>query len=252
MNVILQNDFTDSLRKIVKKIPRPRMILIISAHWLTHGTFVTGMAKPRQIYDFYGFPDELYSIQYHPDGSPGDAKRIGQLGQEFKFRLDHSWGLDHASWSILRHMYPEQDVPVLELSLDYTRNEMDHFKMATKLSELRTHGVLVIGSGNIVHNLRLIDFQDMNSRPYDWALSFDERVKEALQEGHYESVIHYSKFGESARLSVPTNDHYLPLLYVIALQEEGDHLNFFHEGFQNKSISMRCVGFGQDFAPNRV
>jgi 4,5-DOPA dioxygenase extradiol len=244
MNVIEQNDFTRSLEAIARKIPVPRAILVVSAHWLTEGSFVTAMSKPRQIYDFYGFPDELYEVTYRPKGSPEDAAHIEELGLEFPIRHDFAWGLDHASWAVLKHMYPDQNIPVLELSLDMTRSEGEHYRIGTELSELRDRGVLIIGSGNIVHNLRRIDFENRDAKPFEWAVAFDHQVKEALQGNRFEDLIHYKGRFKLSELAVPTNDHYLPLLYVVASKKEEDEVLFFYEGFQNRSMSMRSLLFG--------
>jgi 4,5-DOPA dioxygenase extradiol len=240
MNVVQQNDFTRSLASLGVRLPRPRLILVISAHWETEGTFVTGAAHPKQIYDFYGFPDELYEIIYSPEGSTADANRIASLGKGIPVTLNTQWGIDHGSWAILKHIYPRHDIPVIQLSLDGTKDEAAHFKLASVLLPLRSEGVLIIGSGNIVHNLRLISWQQFGEAPFAWARKFDEQVKYALDQRDNDLLVRYdSKDGETGRYAVPTNEHYLPLLYIAALRRESETIEYIHEGFQHRSISMR-------------
>lgn len=224
MNIILKNDFTDSLANLGKDLPKPRAIMVISAHWLTGGTYVGCMAKPRTIYDFYGFPDALYSIDYPSAGSPDDAMFVKELVRKAPVKCSSDWGLDHASWAILKHIYPKADIPVFEMSLDYSFNEWHpkplqyHYDLASELLELRKKGVLIIGSGNIVHNLGLIDFRNINAKPFDWAIEFDDKVKSNLINGNHKDLIDYQKMGRGASFAVPTQDHYLPMIYAIALQ----------------------------------
>lgn len=250
MNAIMKNDFTQSLTDLGRILPRPRAIMVISAHWLTDGTFVACMDKPRTIHDFYGFPEELYRIKYPSPGAPECAKFITELLNKDRVKCDYEWGLDHASWAILRHVYPESDIPVFEMSLDYSFNDWNpkplqyHFDLARGLAELRKKGVLIIGSGNIVHNLRLIDFSNINASPYDWAVEFDELVKANLLEWNPEGLIDFEKMSKAAPYAVPTLDHYLPLVYTIALREENEPITFTYEGFQHGSISMRCFQIG--------
>jgi 4,5-DOPA dioxygenase extradiol len=250
LNIILRNDFTDCLAELGKNLPEPEAIMVISAHWLTNGTYVTCTEKPETIYDFYGFPEELYEIKYQSPGSPDNARLVTELVQKVKIKCNNNWGLDHASWAILKHMYPEADIPVFEMSLDYSFNEWHpkpiqyHYDLASGLSELRRRGVLIIGSGNIVHNLGLIDFQNMYAKPYDWAVEFDEKVKSNLLNKNHKDLIDYQKMGRGASMAVPAQDHYLPMIYAIALQEKNETLKFIFEGFQNGSISMRCFQIG--------
>ncbi len=240
MNVVQQNDFTESLRQAGEKLPKPRCILCISAHWETEGTFVTGAAHPKQIYDFYGFPDELYEISYSPHGSQKDANRTATLGQKVPVALSSAWGIDHGSWAILRHIYPKHDISVIQLSLDATKSEEEHFKLAPFLSPLRSEGVLIIGSGNIVHNLRIMSWEQFGEEPFGWARKFDEQVTEALEQKDNDLLVRYdSRDHDVGRLSVPTNEHYLPLLYVAALRRDEEKVEFIHEGFQHRSVSMR-------------
>jgi len=250
LNIVLRNDFTDSLIKLGKNLPKPEAIMVISAHWLTNGTQVSCIKKPGTIYDFYGFPDELYAIKYTSPGSPYFARFVTESVQKTQIKCNNDRGLDHASWAILKHMYPEADIPVFEMSLDYSFNEWHskplqyHYDLASELSGLRKRGVLIIGSGNIVHNLGLIDFHNIDSKPYEWAEEFDEKVKLDLINNNHENLINYGRISKSASLAVPTLDHYLPMIYIIALQEKNEPLKFTYEGFQNGSISMRCFQIG--------
>ena len=249
MNVVLKNDFTDSIVKLGRELPEPRAILVISAHWLTNGSYVTCNEKPEVIYDFYGFPQELYEIKYPSPGSPRDARFLIDSVRTLDIKCSTNWGLDHASWAILRHIYPRADIPVLELSLDYSFNEwipkpiQYHYDIASELAFLREKGILIIGSGNIVHNLGLIDFRNIDAAPYSWAVGFDEEVRSNLINMDHARLIDYQKI-KGSHLAVPTLDHYLPMIYALALQEEEEPLKFIYEGFQHGSISMRCFQIG--------
>ena len=249
-NMVLQNEFTDSLVKLRSELPRPRAILVISAHWLTEGTRVTAASHPKTIYDFYGFPDELYRLSYPAPGSPEDARFIAGMVKLPPIILDNEWGFDHASWAVLKHMYPKADIPLLEMSLDYSpfngwnQPSLDYFyNLGKQLAPLREKGVLIMGSGNIVHNLRIIDM-DMYAEPYPWAVEFDERVKRDLIERNHRDLLDTRKMDRTASLSVPTLDHYLPMICVTGLQEKDENIEFTYEGFQNRSVSMRCFRFG--------
>lgn len=250
MNIVSDNTFTRSLADLGKSLPKPKAIMVVSAHWLTDGTFVTCADKPRMIYDFYGFPEELYEETYRSPGSPADAEFATTVVHKAKVGCDLDWGLDHASWAILKHIYPDADIPVFEMSLDYSFNDWHpkplqyHYELAAELGGLRDRGVLIIGSGNIVHNLRHIDFENIDAAPYAWAQEFDEQVKQHLLRGEHASLIQYLGNGKAAALAVPTLDHYLPMIYAIALQEKGEPITFVHEGFQHGSISMRCFQIG--------
>jgi 4,5-DOPA dioxygenase extradiol len=250
LNIVLKNRFTEHLVTLGVELPRPRAIMVISAHWLTDGTFVACNQDPQTIYDFYGFPQELYRIKYPSPGSPELAKLVTATAQKDAIKCDNNWGLDHASWSVLKHMYPEADIPVFEMSLDYSFNDWRprplqyHFDLAAQLKELRKKGLLIIGSGNVVHNLRMIDFQNMDAAPYDWAVELDEKIKAALVSGQYRDLLEYHNMGRAAQLGIPTLDHYLPMIYTIALREKDEPLQFTYEGMQNGSISMRCFRIG--------
>jgi 4,5-DOPA dioxygenase extradiol len=243
MNAILKNDYTESLRTLGKNLPRPEAVLVISAHWLTRGTFVTCMEQPRQIYDFYGFPDELYDVRYPARGAPDAARRTTGLAEKVRISCSNEWGLDHASWAVLRHLFPEADVPVFEMSLDVTAEEAAHYDLGRRLSALRNEGILIVGSGNIVHNLRTIA-AETDAPPVDWSVEVDEKVKVLLIRGEHAPLIRWKELGPNAGLAVPTTEHYLPMLYSIALQAPGESLRFTFEGIQNGSISMRCFRIG--------
>ncbi len=219
-------------------LPRPEAILVVSAHWLTQGTFVCGAQSPEQIYDFYGFPDQLYEVQYHPPGSPEIAKSIAREHSSENIQIDTEWGIDHAAWAVLYYLYPKADIPVLEMSLDTTMSEEDHYSLAKKLAFLRRQNILIIGSGNIVHNLRRMEYQE-DAQPYPWVVEFDDYIRDALIRKDTDRLLRYNELSTTGKLAVPTNDHYLPMLYSAALQEDGEKINFFHESFQNASISMR-------------
>jgi len=239
MNIIYRNEYTRSLQKLGTSLPKPDAILVVSAHWLTKGTFVCSADKPEQIYDFYGFPDELYEINYHPPGARAFAESVANELKSDDLKTDADWGIDHASWAVLVHMYPKADIPVFEMSLDIMKNEKEHYKLAKKLSYLRRKNILIIGSGNIVHNLRLVDF-DEHAKPFPWAIEFDNYIKDALLQKDHDRLLRYKELSPAGYLAVPTNDHYLPFLYSAALQEEDEHIDFVHEGIQNGSMSMRC------------
>lgn len=240
MNIIQQNDFTESLRKTGSALPKPRLILCVSAHWVTDGAFVTGAAKPKQIYDFYGFPDKLYDVIYDPAGSPKDAEYITRLGKNIPVSPDDHWGIDHGTWAVLHHLYPGHDIPVIQLSLDGNKEEEEHYRLASFLQPLRSDGVLIIGSGNIVHNLRLISWHQFGEEPFPWARKFDEQVTDALARRDDDLLINFdSRDRDTGFHAVPTNEHYLPLLYIAALRGKVENVEYIHEGFQHRSVSMR-------------
>lgn len=249
MNIVLKNSYTENLVKAAMGIPKPRAILVISAHWLTNGTYVTCTEKPRTIYDFYGFPDKLYKLSYPSPGSPKNAQLTTQMVKSTQIKCG-DWGLDHAAWAVLKHMYPDADLPVFEMSLDYSPynswnpKAMEyHYKLGSELGFLREKGVLIIGSGNIVHNLGLIDF-DIDAKPFDWAVKFDKQVKQCLVSGDHKTLMNYLALGKEASFAVPTQDHYLPMIYILGLQRKKEELKFIHEGFQHGSVSMRAFQIG--------
>ncbi|WP_298684827.1 4,5-DOPA dioxygenase extradiol [uncultured Methanomethylovorans sp.] len=250
MNILLKNSYTESLVSLGKSLPRPKAIMVVSAHWLTNGTHVTCNEKPRLIYDFYGFPSELYQVKYPSSGSSDLARFTSEKVLKARVKCSNEWGLDHASWAVLKHMYPHADIPVFEMSLDYSFNSWHpkmiqyHYDLASELGDLRRKGVLIIGSGNIVHNLGMLDFRNIDAKPFDWAVEFDEKVKYNLLSGNHRDLIEYRNMGRTAPFAVPTLDHYLPMIYAIALQEKDDQLEFVHEGFQYGSVSMRSFRIG--------
>ncbi|MFT3807585.1 4,5-DOPA dioxygenase extradiol [Arenimonas sp.] len=240
MNAIEDNAWRRSWQALGKRLPRPRAILCISAHWETEGPRLTSSPQPDTIHDFYGFPKPLFDMRYPAPGSPSLAQRAqALLGQQAS--LDEHRGLDHGAWAVLEPMYPAADIPVVQLGLDTRQPGEWHYRLATKLAPLRDEGVLIVGSGNIVHNLRVFRFQD--AKPYDWAQRFDEAVAQRIRERAHQDLRDYSRLGADASLSIPTPEHYLPLLYALALQEPGETAAFFNEEVQS-SISMRSVLIG--------
>jgi 4,5-DOPA dioxygenase extradiol len=241
MNAIEDNLFSRAWQEAAEQIPKPEAILCISAHWETRGSFVTAMKRPRTIHDFYGFPQPLFNKQYPAPGSPELAKRLIELMNDSGVLEDHSWGLDHGTWSVLCQMYPEADIPVIQLSLDRTVMTEAHYKLGSKLNLLRQEGVLVIGSGNLVHNLRMMVWEDT---AFDWAVEYDGRVKQWIMEDDHSSIIQYEKYGQTALLAVNSAEHYLPLLYILGMKEKDEPVSFFAEKIWGGSISMRCVRVG--------
>ena len=241
MNAVEENGFSRAWAEAAGSLPRPESILCVSAHWETAGTRVTAMERPRTIHDFLGFPKSLFEVEYPASGSPGLARLVRETVRATPVREDSGWGLDHGAWSVLRRMFPAADVPVVQLSLDRTKGPAFHYAVGRELRLLREKGVLIVGSGNIVHNLGLMVWRDT---AHDWAAKFDERMKEFILSGDHGAVIAYPELGEAARLSVPTNEHFLPLLYVLALQDEGDRIGFFAEQVTLGSISMRSLRIG--------
>jgi 4,5-DOPA dioxygenase extradiol len=239
MNAIDANSFTKTLNTLGAKLPKPRAILVISAHWMTRGTFVTEMARPKTIHDFGGFPKALFEVQYPAPGSPELAKLVREtvLNPKVSSDLDE-WGLDHGTWSVLRHMYPQADVPVVQLSLNIQESPEYHKKLGSQLSTLRDHGVLILGSGNLVHNLRTIKWEP-GAEAYDWALEFDSWIKKKLVEGDFKSTLFDFHQTQAGKLSVPTMEHYYPLHYILGAADKKHELRFEYEEMQNGSISMR-------------
>ncbi len=243
-NVLAHNEFTQSLASLGTSLPVPQAILVVSAHWITKGTFVSVSKKPETIYDFYGFPEEMYKITYPAPGASEWAKKIPSLVQHTKVEIDEKMGLDHGAWTVLRHMYPKANVPVFQLSIDMSKPMEYHYQIGRELRGLRKRGVLILGSGNIVHNLRLVDWRGEDVNAFDWAIEFDEFVKKNLNAGNHQPLLKYDQQGSSARQAVPTNDHYIPMIYILGLQEKNEDLQFTFEGFQYASVSMRCFKIG--------
>ncbi len=246
MNAIEENQFVRGFRKISKEIPVPNAILCVSAHWFTNGTFVTAMDLPKTIHDFYGFPPDLFAVQYPAPGSPELARETAGLLLPAQVEEDHSWGLDHGAWSVIRHMYPEADIPVIQLSIDYSKPPEYHFQLATQLQKLREKGVLIIGSGNIVHNLRLVDWRNINTvgAGWDWAIEARELTNSWILGGNFRNLINYNKQGVAMQTAVPTPDHYMPLIYTLALKEKTDDIALFNDELLGGSLSMTSVRIG--------
>lgn len=244
MNAVMNNNYTEGWRRMGKQTPKPKAILSISAHWFVPDTGVTISTAPRTIHDFGGFPRELYQVQYPAPGDPELARRVKTLLEPLQVNLDNSWGLDHGTWSVLRHAYPAADVPVVQLSIDETQPSSFHFEIGRRLAPLRDEGILIVGSGNLVHNLHAYAWGRHVSDPYDWALRFENEAKEMMLAGEYKPLINYETLGPEASLSIPTPDHYLPLLYVIATRQQGEVITFPIEGVDGGSISMLSVQIG--------
>jgi 4,5-DOPA dioxygenase extradiol len=244
MNALDRNAYTEGWARIGSQLLRPKAILCVSAHWYFPATAVTAVSRPRTIHDFGGFPRELYEVEYTAPGDPELANRVKDLLAPVSVGLDTRWGLDHGTWSVLCHVYPEADVPVIQLSLDETQPAEFHYATAKRLSGLRDEGVLIVGSGNLVHNLHAYAWGRQQVEPLDWAVRFEERARELLLAGEHDPLIAYETLGRDATLSVPTPDHYLPLLYVIAQMREGEQVSFPVEGFDGGSVSMLSVQIG--------
>lgn len=244
MNAISNNMFTDGFRSAASEIETPQAILCISAHWFTQGTFVTGMQHPETIHDFGGFPPELYQVEYPSPGNRNLAETTQQLLSPNPVTVDESeWGLDHGSWSVLRHMYPEANIPVVQLSIDYTKPPTYHFEIAKQLRPLREKGVLIVGSGNIVHNLRMVDWHNVDKIDYgyEWAAEAREIVNKAIINDDYQKLTAYQKLSTSLQLAIPTPDHFLPLLYILALKEENEQVSLFNDHLVGGSLSMTSI-----------
>ena len=246
MNAIEENQFVQGFRNISREIPKPNAILCISAHWFTNGTFVTAMQNPKTIHDFYGFPKELFEVNYPAPGSPELAKETAALLLPEIVEEDHSWGLDHGAWSVIKHLYPDAEIPVIQLSIDYTKPPQYHFDLAKKLQKLREKGILIIGSGNIVHNLRMVDWKNINTvgAGWDWAIEAREKTNNWLLEGNFQNLIDYHRQGVALQTAVPSPDHYLPLIYSLGLKEKSENLSLFNDELIGGSLSMTSVRIG--------
>jgi 4,5-DOPA dioxygenase extradiol len=245
INAIEENEFVEGWIKIGKTIPLPIAVLCISAHWETKGTFVTAMEKPKTIHDFGGFPEELYEVQYTAPGSPELAREITKIITRTEVGLDERWGLDHGCWSVVKHLYPDATVPVLEMSMDYYLSARQHYDLAKELQLLRNKGVLIIGSGNMVHNLGMVSWNKLNENyGFDWAIEANEKMKKYILTGEHDQLINYETQGRSFDLAIPTPDHYLPLLYALALQDKGDKITIFNDKPVGGSLTMTSVRIG--------
>jgi len=242
MNGIENNQFSQQWSSLAKDFPEPTAVIVISAHWLTRGTFVTAMEKPRTIHDFGGFPKALFDVQYPAIGSPAIAEETQKLITKTDVHLDHDWGLDHGTWTIIRHIYPKANIPILQLSIDYHQSPQYHYELAQELATLRRKGVLIIGSGNMVHNLRMVDFQRINGTyGYDWAIEMNEKFKKNITERNHKDLINYESMGQAAKLAIPTPDHYYPLLYILGMQEKNEEASFFNDVPVGGSLTMTSV-----------
>jgi 4,5-DOPA dioxygenase extradiol len=242
MNAIDENEFVAGFRAIAGDLPKPRAILCISAHWETRGTQVTAMQHPRTIHDFGGFPRELFEVQYPAPGSPELAKQTKEIITTTDITLDNNWGLDHGAWSVIKHFYPKADIPVIEMSLDQTKSPRDHYDLGKELSALRDKGVLIIGSGNMVHNLRMVAWNRLDEKyGYDWALEAGNAMKDHILSGDHRSLIDFRSGGSAFDLAIPTPEHYLPLLYVLALQAQDEDVSFFNDSPVGGSLTMTSL-----------
>jgi 4,5-DOPA dioxygenase extradiol len=247
MNGIEENEFSEKWEQLGKEIAEPVAVLCVSAHWLTQGTWVTAMEKPETIHDFGGFPQALYDVQYPAPGNPALAKETSDMIHSTNAGLDHEWGLDHGTWTVVRHMYPGANIPVLQLSIDYHKPASFHYKLGQELAELRKKGVLVIGSGNMVHNLRMVAWDKLSASEYgyDWALEINETFKKNILASNHKALVEYEKLGAAAQKAIPTPDHYFPLLYMLGLQTNSDEIEIFNDKTVGGSLSMTSVKFGR-------
>ncbi|MEO6963642.1 MAG: 4,5-DOPA dioxygenase extradiol [Puia sp.] len=246
MNGIEDNEFSRRWKKMAAEIPVPKAVLVVSAHWFSNGTHITAMDFPKTIHDFGGFPKALYEVQYNAPGSPALAMETTALIHSAHVELNHDWGLDHGTWTVVRHMYPEANIPVLQLSIDYSREFQYHFDLARELFALRKKGVLIMGSGNMVHNLRLVAWDKMEEPGFgfDWALKMNDTFKNLILQGDFKPLIHYESLGTEGRLAIPTPEHYLPLLYTLGLKDKQDEISFFNDRAVAGSLTMTSVKVG--------
>ena len=243
MNGIEDNTFSNNWELIGKNIEPPAAVLVVSAHWLSRGTYVTAMENPKTIHDFGGFPEALYAVEYPSPGKPELAKEIQAIVSKTNVGLDHDWGLDHGAWTVVRHIFPDANIPVLQLSIDYHKPPQYHYELAKQLQSLRRKGVMIIGSGNIIHNLRLVDWQKLGAENYgyDWAIELNELFKNKIQHHEHAVLIDYTNLSKAASLAVPTPDHYYPLLYTLALQDNKEEPVFFNDALVGGSLNMTSV-----------
>ena len=246
MNGIEDTEFSRRWTQMAKEISTPKAVLVISAHWFTKGTKITAMDFPQTIHDFGGFPKELFEVQYPAPGNPVLAKETAELLHSANVELDHDWGLDHGTWTIVRHMYPDAKIPVLQLSIDYTKGPQYHYDLAKELYALRKKGVLIIGSGNMVHNLRMVAWDKLNDKEYayDWATKMNDKFKDLIQKGNHNTLINYSTLGKDALLAIPTPEHYLPLMYTLGVKGNKDNVSFFNDKAVGGSLTMTSVKIG--------
>lgn len=242
MNAIAENEFVQGFRDLSETIPTPSAILCVSAHWETRGTYITAVEKPKTIHDFGGFPQELFDVQYPAPGSPELANKTKSLITKNSVALDYNWGLDHGAWTVIKHLYPKANIPIVQLSLDYYQNPQQHYDLAKELKPLRDKGVLIIGSGNIVHNLSLTNWRRLDETiGYDWAIEANEGIKELILKNDYQALINYKNLGKAVQLSIPTPEHFLPLLYALALKEEKEQITILNDKLLAGSLSMTSI-----------
>lgn len=246
MNGIEDNQFSQGWRKIASEIPKPNAVLVVSAHWLSNGTRITAMDFPPTIHDFGGFPQALFEVQYPAPGSPEIAMETAALLKTFHAEPDHDWGLDHGAWTVVRHMYPDADIPVLQLSIDYNKGPQYHYDLAKELYSLRKKGILIMGSGNMVHNLRMVAWNKLDEPEYgyDWAFELNDKFKNLIASGNHQDLIHFSRISSNINLAIPTSEHYLPLIYTIGLQSDKEDVMFFNDKAVGGSLTMTSVKFG--------
>lgn len=246
MNAIEENEFVQGFRKVATQIPEPKAIVCISAHWETNGTFVTAMQNPPTIHDFGGFPQALFDVQYPAPGSPELAARTKELIHSTNVVLDQSWGLDHGAWSVIRHLYPNANIPVIQMSIDYNKGPKYHYELGQQIKLLREKGILIIGSGNMVHNLRMVDWRNINisGSGYDWAIEADEKMKKFILDQNHTALINFRSQGRVFDLAIPTPEHYLPLLYALGLKDSDESVSLFNDNTLGGSLSMTSVKIG--------
>ncbi len=246
MNGIEDNEFSRTWSAMAKEIPTSKAVLVVSAHWMTRGTQITAMESPKTIHDFGGFPRELFEVQYPAKGDPILAKETQKLIKSTHVELDHDWGLDHGTWTIIRHMYPKANIPILQLSIDSGQNMTYHYDLARELADLRQKGVLIVGSGNIVHNLRMLDWGKLNAPNYafDWAKQINQKMKDLILNNEHERLVKYESLGREALMAIPTPEHYIPLLYVLGLKGKNEKIRFFNDKAVGGSLTMTSVKIG--------
>lgn len=246
MNAIEENEFVAGFRKTGSELPKPKAILVVSAHWETRGTFVTAMQNPRTIHDFGGFPKALFDVQYPAPGSPELAQETKNTVTKTEIGLDHSWGLDHGAWSVVKHLYPNADVPIIQMSIDHFQSPQYHYELAKELASLRKKGVLIIGSGNMVHNLRMVAWDKLNTPNYafDWALEASDKMKQFIINGDHKPLVNFSAQGRPFELAIPTPEHYIPLLYTLGLKDENEAVSLFNDKAVGGALTMTSVKIG--------
>ncbi len=246
MNAIEDNEFTRGFKKIAEDIPRPKAIICVSAHWETNGTFITGMEKPRTIHDFSGFPKSLYEIQYPAPGFPALGENVREILTSVDARLDFNWGYDHGAWSVVKHLYPAADIPMIQLSIDQNANPEKHYEIAGQLSELRKKGILIIGSGNMVHNLGRIAWDKLgqSNYAYDWAIEANEQIKKAITENEHRTLTNFRSQGKAWDLAIPTTEHFIPLIYIMGIKNKKDQILIFNDKAVGGSLTMTSVKIG--------